>query len=637
MKFQPWQYVAARISARFLEESNEDVRDDESLVGISVQNAGRNLQYASERLRAHKATVLLAISSDPLAIQYASVELQDDYDVILAAVDCPPRSLDWMFCVEGAHYHPKLLGGLSCASERLRDNYDIVMTSVKQNGYSLKFASERLRDNDEIVEEALKSTKYRAIKVASERFRTDRELVHDAVTAGAIEYVSPSFLTKELVEVAVKNSPYIYSVLPNKWRDEDSILHLAIRSDGKYLEFANDRQKSDLDTVKMAIQSNPIAFQFALPKIKQKDELIQLAVTGGLLLPEKYFSNEKLVLINLMNVKRYQESGNQPAVLFYDDWYKGDWLKKSIKSHTSSRDVAIAAIQCRGEKPKAQYFELFDDEVKRDFEFCRAAIAAQPYIYQILPDEMKGNRDLALQFIEASSSPELKKLPDALSVDREIVRRCLLKWVYNVDDLPLEFADLPEAFRAKVLRSFDGSDLTDKDIEKLCANPDLLEETAQERSRILLLRRGLQGDRQVLLKAARRAQSDYGSSILDELAADYEILEQLEFIPENIPPQILADREFIKKRVLGPWGFRGLSNEIQSDDELVMLFLEAGKGDPESRFNGLPAHVKKRQKILLFAISVGAIRSTHHIPEKFQNDDVVLNAFYGWLEKNLPS
>lgn len=635
MGFQPWQYIAARLDPRFLETADDLVRDDDELVGIAVENFQRQLQYASDRLRSNKSTLLRALTKDPAAIYSASEEMQDDRDVILSAVTIEPLyPYEWMFCVLGERYNPEFLGGLSCASERLRDDHDVVMASVKTNGYSLKFASDRLRDNEDIVMAALKSSSYGAIKVASERFRSNRDLVREAVLAGSIKYVSTSMLTKELVEIGLNKSPAIFSDLPSKWRQSDDLLKIALQFDGKYLEFATDKQKADFDLVMMAIESNPLALKFASPKIKNKDKLLEAAVLRGLLLPEKYFSNERLAHINLQNIKRSQDHSDQKPTLVYDDWYAGDWLKKIIKHHSSSLEIAKAAMNCKGPKPQTDYFVLFDDELRASVEFCSAAIAAECYVYNLLSDDLKANRDLALSYVESSSSPDLKKLPEALASDVEIVKKCLQKWPYNVDYLSPQFVDLPEAFRAKVLKSFDGSNLSDQEIEKLSADLDLLNEAAEKVPRIFMLRKGLQSNRDALLKAAGRARSDYGSRILDELASDYEVLERLEFIPENIPPAILSDREFIKKRVLGPHGFNGLDTEIQSDEELINLYLKEGSRDISRRYDDLPAHIKKRESIVLLAISVGAISWLHMIPEKLQNDDRILNAFYDWLQKN---
>ena len=635
MAFQPWYYLAARYNLSFLEDADEAVKDNDELVKIAVQN-WPCLQHASDRLRSDKSIVLLAVSNDSLAIQYASDELRDDYDIAMAAVKTQPNSdMDWVCCIEGWSYNPERLGGLSAVSQRLRDNFDVVLASVKMNGYSLKFASDRLRDNDEIVLEALKSSNYGALAVASERFRSDKDIAYAAVSAGAISAVKKSLLNRELVAVAVTKQPSCFGDLPSKWRDDDEILKIAISADGKYLEFANEIQKSNFDLVKLAIESNPISLKFASKKIKNKEQLLEIAVSRGLLLPEQKFSNETLVLTNFANMRLDNErSSVDPQKLFYDDWYAGDWLKKIIKQHPASRDIANAALECKSPRPKTEYFPLFSEELRNDISFCCAAIRSSSYIYKMLSEELRSNRDIALTFIEGDSTPDLEDFPPSLLSDIEVVKKCLVKWRYNVRKLPVQFSHLPEAFSAKVLSSFDGSDLTDQEVERLCSDRELLAELSRTGPRVLLLRKGLQGVRDLLIAAAKRADNDYGSRILDELAKDREILKELRFIPENIAPEILADRSFIEDRVKSRHGFRGLDSKYQSDDDLVTLYLKADPKEVSERFQRLEAHIKKRENIVLLAISLGAIHSRFDIPEKYENNDRVLNAYYEWFDKS---
>lgn len=634
MAFQPWHYLAARYNSRFLETADEAIRDNEQLVNIALQNSFC-FQHASERLRSNKATVLVAVANDSLAIQYASEELRDDYDVAMAAVQTKPYSdFDWADCLEGRSYNPERLGGLSAVSSRLRDNFDVVLASVQTNSYSLKFASDRLRDNDEIVLEALKSSNYRALAVASERFRSDRDIAAAAVAAGSISAVKKSLLNRELVILALTNDPYCLSDLPSKWREDDEIIKLKIAADGMYLENATEKQRADFEIVKLAIENNPLSLKFASPKIKNKEQLFEIAVSCGLLLPEKKFSNEKLVLKNFSNMKLDNERGSADPKLFYDNWYSGDWLKKIIKLHPASRDIAAAALECKSPRPKEEYFPLFSEELRNDVSFCCAAIRSSSYIYKMLPEELRSNRDIALTFIESDPTPELKDVPPSLVSDVELVKRCLVKWPYNVRELPAQFSNLPEAFSAKVLSSFDGSDLTDQEVERLCSDGELLAELSRSNPRVMLLRKGLQGDRDLLIAAAKRADKDYGSRILDELAADREILKELRFIPENIAPEILADRHFIEDRVRSRHGFRGLDSKYQSDEELVALYLKADLKEVSERFQRLEAHIKKRENIVLLAVSLGAIHLQMDIPEKFEKNDRILNAYYEWFDQS---
>ena len=65
-------------------------------------------------------------------------------------------------------------GALESASEKLRDDEEIVSYSVSQDGMSLSWASKRLKNNEVIVNKAV-SNKICALMYAGERFRNDEK------------------------------------------------------------------------------------------------------------------------------------------------------------------------------------------------------------------------------------------------------------------------------------------------------------------------------------------------------------------------------------------------------------------------------------------------------------------------------
>lgn len=79
-----------------------------------------------------------------LFLSYASDALRNDREIVLAAV-----RQDGM--------------ALSCASPALQNNRDVVMTAVRQNGGALQYASETLRSDREIVAEVNEKYAYMAL------------------------------------------------------------------------------------------------------------------------------------------------------------------------------------------------------------------------------------------------------------------------------------------------------------------------------------------------------------------------------------------------------------------------------------------------------------------------------------------
>ncbi len=57
---------------------------------------------------------------------------------------------------------------LQFASEKLRDNCEVVLTAVRQNGRALEFASERLKNDFTIVNSAIKQNEWSRFFIGNE-------------------------------------------------------------------------------------------------------------------------------------------------------------------------------------------------------------------------------------------------------------------------------------------------------------------------------------------------------------------------------------------------------------------------------------------------------------------------------------
>ena len=98
------------------------------------------------------------------------------------------------FALKKQLYRPYLGTFLSWASEELRNDKDIVMVAVTQNGEALEYASEELRNDKDIVMAAMEQN-WRALRYASDELRNDREVVLAAVAYNirALQYASDTF------------------------------------------------------------------------------------------------------------------------------------------------------------------------------------------------------------------------------------------------------------------------------------------------------------------------------------------------------------------------------------------------------------------------------------------------------------
>lgn len=101
-------------------------------------------------------------------------------------------------------------------SQDLKDDYDIVMEAVKQNGRALSCASVRLQDNPQIVIEAItEEYGWRNLAYASKAICNNKEVMLHAVKvdALALDYASEELRNdKDIIVAAInqcKNSKHI--------------------------------------------------------------------------------------------------------------------------------------------------------------------------------------------------------------------------------------------------------------------------------------------------------------------------------------------------------------------------------------------------------------------------------------------
>ena len=106
------------------------------------------------------------------ALRYASEELKNDREVVLQVVK-----------QDG--------GALRYASEELKNDREVVLAAVKQNGWALMYASEELKNDREVVLDVVKRAGY-VLKYASEELKKDREVVLAAVKSDrqALQFAS---------------------------------------------------------------------------------------------------------------------------------------------------------------------------------------------------------------------------------------------------------------------------------------------------------------------------------------------------------------------------------------------------------------------------------------------------------------
>lgn len=132
--------------------------NDKDLLLNALKIDGSIYKHLPEEKKNERALALIAVKSCPEVIENCPERFRDDEKIVMASLQGDTEYI------------------LSYASDRLRDDFDVVYKAVKVDALNLEFASDRLRDNKEIVLRALKT--YGGVLVdASERLQKDEELI----------------------------------------------------------------------------------------------------------------------------------------------------------------------------------------------------------------------------------------------------------------------------------------------------------------------------------------------------------------------------------------------------------------------------------------------------------------------------
>jgi hypothetical protein len=183
--------------------------------------------------------MLKAVKQCPICILDASPHLQEDPTFVIQAIQQQQQSENFWWTL--VHYSQ--LPVLS----NWKDEKSIILAAIsKYGGNTLKDASERLKNDSEVVEAAV-SNSGKSLQHASMRLRDDHNLVAMAIgkDALALEFAS------------------------QRLRDDQDLVLMAIRKDWSTLRFASSNLQRNKDVVKTAIAINGDAWGFA--KYTDKD------------------------------------------------------------------------------------------------------------------------------------------------------------------------------------------------------------------------------------------------------------------------------------------------------------------------------------------------------------------------------
>jgi hypothetical protein len=159
---------------------------------------------------------------------------------------------------------------LEFASYSLKNDDDVVMAAVKNNPVSLQFARENPRDNDAIVLYAV-GERGECIDYASDRLRNAILLKRVTEEPGYISAIKKSYITREIALAAVSQDGMLFSSLPHNIVTRE-IVDAAVKNNGLVIHQLSPELQADEEVVMAAVQQNGEALLFS----KYKHPLITM-------------------------------------------------------------------------------------------------------------------------------------------------------------------------------------------------------------------------------------------------------------------------------------------------------------------------------------------------------------------------
>ena len=257
------------------------LRDDEEVVNAAIAQREYSAKWASLRLRSDIRIISLGENLIPY---------KNDKEIVMAAVKENGEALQ--YASEELQADKKIImyalkkdgRALLFASKLLKADKEVVMEAVKQDGRSLDYASKKLRSDKEVVMEAVKQ-QGSSFEYASKELQADKDVVIATIKSGYPDVLSyHSEITKKLradkevmMAAVKKNGEVLYRAHPKLKSDEELVM-AAINKDGHNLYYASPALKADKKIVMEAIKKRATALEFAAKELKSDKELVMMAV-----------------------------------------------------------------------------------------------------------------------------------------------------------------------------------------------------------------------------------------------------------------------------------------------------------------------------------------------------------------------
>ena len=238
------------------------MRDDITIMKKAIAHNGLNLEFASDELKKNKEFLLSAVEENQDAIKFipsnflkSEIFVKDLIEKVNSVTntifELIPEKLkkNKSILIKIAQ---KIQLGDELEGYFNENDFQFFCEVVKKNGDFIYFASEKLRDDEELVKVAIKFGDG-SLSNISERLRNDPEMV-----IWAIENNRPALL-RSAGEIA---------------KDDFDVIKTAVCRQGSALDWASERLRDDNEIVKLAVDEDPYALKYASERIRNNKTFV---------------------------------------------------------------------------------------------------------------------------------------------------------------------------------------------------------------------------------------------------------------------------------------------------------------------------------------------------------------------------
>ena len=244
-------YVIVKFAIRCcpsnLKYASENLRNNFDLVKIAINNNSEAIKYASDNLRDKIEIIDLACKYSIQFLEYASINLQNNYyymkNIFIKLIK-NMNSQNYNNII--VNFLEKILSINVLLYQKVIDDYDMAMNIIKYNPHIIEYFSENIKNNYNIGLMAV-TNDGACLKFLSKTLKEDKIIVRTAITQ--------------------KFKSYTLQFAPKLQDDYDTVM-IAVMHEASSLKYASKRLREDYNIVKAAFNNNKTSLKHASKNIK---------------------------------------------------------------------------------------------------------------------------------------------------------------------------------------------------------------------------------------------------------------------------------------------------------------------------------------------------------------------------------